>query len=305
MEKTDCLCIPWNMILDDSMFGHVYKFLILNLQEDSFEVIKNEDNDCQDGNPSISKWLEDFAENNRVHPDDVSAYRSFTSIEKIRKHFQQSHRYMYVRYRRKNPDKRWTWTTMDIFIYPQEKLDPDRLILIVRDIDSDYSRELTRQKNMETECNTDSLTGIHNRFSYINRCRELYETNQSVGVIYCDLNGLKFLNDNFGHEEGDRLIRQMAKTMVSAFRQNECFRIGGDEFVVLLADIEKENFEFRARAFEEYIEKKSGIFLLACSGFAWTQCGRDLEDAVKQAEKIMYQNKKIFHESESGSIVSR
>lgn len=305
MERNDCLCIPWNMILDGAMFGHVYKFLILDLINDTFEIVKNEDGYFHNTCNSISQWFEDFAENNCVHPDDIHAYKNFTSIEKIRRHFQQTRRYMYVRYRRRNSSGGWTWATMDIFILPQAEPDPEKLILIVRDIDADYSRELTRQKNIEVECNTDALTGIHNRFSYINRCRQLYETNQSVGVIYCDLNGLKFLNDNFGHEEGDRLIKRMAKTMISAFRQNECFRVGGDEFIVLVADIEKENFEFRAKAFEEYIEKKSENFLLACSGFAWTQNGQNLEDAVRQAEKIMYQNKKAFHQSEAGGTICR
>ena len=305
MNNEKFLEIPWSLILDDSMFGHIYKLLIVNLKDDTFKVVKDEDEIDTSLYNSISQWFSQFANKNKVHPDDISAYTNFTSIEKIKNHFKSTNRYMYVRYRRKTTGKKWKWSTMDIFIYPQEKIDPEKVLLMVRDIDEDYSKELTHQKKIENSCYMDSLSGIQNRLSYISRCRSYYETNQKVGVIYCDLNGLKYTNDRFGHEKGDQLIKEMAKMMISSFRQNECFRIGGDEFVILLADIEKENFEFRAKTFTDYIKSQSREFLIACTGYSWCEYGQDLEATIRSAEKMMYENKNVYHNSEEGQTYTR
>lgn len=304
MKAKGCLSIPWDMILEDSMFGHVYKFLIIDTESDAFEVIKDEDEDARTSE-HISEWFKSFAKNNKVHPDDVSAFENFTYLDRIKKHFSKSERYMYFRYRRKTNEKSWRWATMDIFIYPHHPIDRNKLILLVRDIDSDYSRELSRQKTIESNCNTDPLTGIQNRFAYINKCRDFYETKQSIGVIYCDLNGLKATNDKFGHDEGDKLIKEMSSIMISSFRRDECFRIGGDEFVILLSDIERENFMSRACTFDELIEKKSRNFLLACTGCSWCEFGNQLEGAIHRAEQMMYDNKKKYHQSTEGKLFSR
>ena len=297
--------IPWSLILDGSMFGHIYKLLIVNLSDDTFRVVKDEDENDVSSYSSISQWFSQFASRNKVHPDDISAYTNFTSLEKIKNHFKSTNRYMYVRYRRKTAGKKWKWSTMDIFIYPQEKPDPDKVLLIVRDIDEDYSKELTHQKKIENNCYFDPLSGIHNRLSYISRCRNYYETNQKVGVIFSDLNGLKYTNDRFGHEKGDQLIKEMAKMMISSFRQNECFRIGGDEFVILLGDIEKDNFEFRAKTFIDYIKSRSREFLIASTGYSWCEYGQNLEETIRSAEKMMYENKTAYHDSEEGRFFTR
>lgn len=306
MEKREYLCIPWNLLTEGNMFGKVYKILLVDLINDSYEVIKSDSSEKNDEHSaSLSERLKNFAVENNVHPDDVSAFSSFTLLEHIKNHFQKSRRYIYIRYRRKNRGNSWKWATMDLFVYPQEKIVWSKILLIVRDIDKDYSRELVRQKSVEANCFTNSLTGLQNRFSYITRCCEIMEDNLSVGVIYCDLNGLKFTNDNFGHEEGDKLLKNMSRMMTSFFRQNECFRTGGDEFIVLLSDIEKENFFSRVETFEEYIRKKSGKFLLASSGAAWIATADSLEVTVAEAEKIMYANKKLYYSTEEGKAFLR
>ncbi len=301
MEKSECLCIPWNLLTEGTIFGKVYKILLVDLLNDSYEIIKSDDNEDSGERPgSLSEWFKNFAVENNIHPDDVTAFSNFTLLDHIKKHFHKSRRYIYVRYRRKNYGNSWKWATMDLFVYPQKKVVWSKILVIVRDIDKDYSRELVRQKSVETNCFTDSLTGLQNRFSYITRCCEIMEENLSVGVIYCDLNGLKFTNDNFGHDTGDRLLKSMSRIMTSFFRRNECFRTGGDEFIVLLSDMEKENFFSRVETFEEYIKKKSEKILIASSGAAWTATADSLEATVAEAEKIMYAKKKLYHLSEEG-----
>lgn len=82
------------------------------------------------------------------------------------------------------------------------------------------------------------LTGLLNRRAYDNACKMLIG-NCQVGVIFCDVNSLKYTNDIFGHEAGDKLIKSFASILKNSFRNDETFRISGDEFVILLSTIDK------------------------------------------------------------------
>ena len=82
------------------------------------------------------------------------------------------------------------------------------------------------------------LTGLLNRRAYDNTCKMLIG-NCQVGVIFCDVNSLKYTNDIFGHEAGDKLIKSFASILKNSFRNDETFRISGDEFVILLSTIDK------------------------------------------------------------------
>ena len=78
----------------------------------------------------------------------------------------------------------------------------------------------------------DSLTGLGNRNAYQAACKRLAEEKISnIGVIYIDLNDLKFINDTYGHEKGDEYITSMSAIFSKHFRSSDIFRIGGDEFV--------------------------------------------------------------------------
>lgn len=304
MENENYLQIPWKVILDNSLFGEIYKFLIVDFETDSFEVIKSDDS-IYVQHQKFSEWLNLFVQNDGIYPADVQAFNSFVSMKNLREHFKKSSRYIYLRYRRKNSHKGWSWATMDLFAYPQDPIVSSKALLVVRDIDAEYSLELSRQKVLENKCNIDELTGIHNRYSYNNYCRNLMETKLSCGIIYCDLNGLKYTNDNFGHEEGDLLIKKMSRVLTSFFRQSECFRIGGDEFVVVLHDIERENFLNRVNVFVDSLNSMSADFLLASTGFAWCETSDKIEETVRIAEKNMYESKAKFHSSEVGKVICR
>ena len=116
------------------------------------------------------------------------------------------------------------------------------IMVYVRDIHDDYASELTRQKALEYFCNYDTLTGLHSRFCYNNFCRDFEEHGGVLAAIFADVNGLKFTNDTQGHEFGDQLITGFAERLGAQFGVNSCFRISGDEFVVLIENISREEF---------------------------------------------------------------
>lgn len=137
----------------------------------------------------------------------------------------------------------------------------------------------------------DHLTGFQNRNAY----NELLDRVQKqplnkVGVVFSDINGLKYTNDTFGHAYGDRLIANYADLIRLFFTPDQVFRISGDEFVIVCADTDELTFERCLRALEKEICRDGGE--LAALGYTWQQHCRDLQPPVRQAEQLMYIAKK-------------
>jgi len=134
----------------------------------------------------------------------------------------------------------------------------------------------------------DMLTHLQNRNSYMER---LYtwkkEKNEQVGGIYADLNGLKQTNDTQGHEAGDDLICGMAAALESVF-PGQAYRIGGDEFVILLRDIPKDSFEAKVQQLREELAQRQ---VSASIGTVWEQRPADVEAMMREADDQMYQEK--------------
>ena len=103
-----------------------------------------------------------------------------------------------------------------------------------------FINDITERRDMEERLKdlsiTDSLTGLYNRNFFEEEMRRLSDGHRlPMGLIVCDINGLKLINDTKGHEEGDDLLRSCAQVLCGSFRQSDIVaRIGGDEFVVLL-----------------------------------------------------------------------
>lgn len=139
----------------------------------------------------------------------------------------------------------------------------------------------------------DDLTGLLNRRSFDEQIKRLSEQDCNVGVLFSDINGLKYTNDNYGHAAGDKLIKEYSRTLLDNFRKEEVFRVSGDEFVVLLADINEEMMKLRS----EEIRNTYNIYDIspAAIGYAYgkaTYC----VDIVRAAETDMYREKELFYQ---------
>ena len=95
----------------------------------------------------------------------------------------------------------------------------------------DYSHEL------EQNAIHDQLTGCKNRTALAWAYNNDFDASQSVGIVMCDLNGLKRMNDSKGHLAGDQYICDAAKILCDCFGSENVYRIGGDEFAVVLTGI--------------------------------------------------------------------
>lgn len=138
----------------------------------------------------------------------------------------------------------------------------------------------------------DMLTGLFNRNRYMERVNE-YQKNrcENVGVAFIDLNGLKKINDWYGHEAGDRMIRKAASCILKLFPEDS-FRIGGDEFVIVMADILQPVFTSRIEDLRSSIQRQN---VSVSVGMLWKEHPEDLEDMLKQADALMYEEKEVYH----------
>ncbi|SFN73381.1 diguanylate cyclase (GGDEF) domain-containing protein [Pseudobutyrivibrio sp. UC1225] len=135
----------------------------------------------------------------------------------------------------------------------------------------------------------DELTDLGNRRSYNETISMLEGMDVSVGVCFIDINGLKNINDSYGHDEGDELIKETAGVVASVFKKKYCYRIGGDEFIVIIPNITKEHFEEEVSK----LRKKAKTISIA-AGAIWSDNARDMENLIDQADKLMYVDKEAY-----------
>lgn len=140
---------------------------------------------------------------------------------------------------------------------------------------------------------TDELSGLGNRNAYMKQLEEL-EANppQSLGVIFMDINGLKYANDHLGHAYGDDMIRSVAQGIHSFF--SGCgFRIGGDEFVVLYAIGSKVEFEKRLDKMKEYAQDE--CICDFSMGVNFCEKGVIVDDLIARSDEMMYEEKQFYY----------
>ncbi|HAV89674.1 GGDEF domain-containing protein [uncultured Eubacterium sp.] len=142
----------------------------------------------------------------------------------------------------------------------------------------------------------DMLTGVMNRNEMNNLIDKIYteDTNiTSVGVIFTDLNGLKTVNDQQGHTAGDNLLKNAARALEEVFNTKNIFRAGGDEFTVILTNINEEKIRQDVEDLSVVSERYGVCFSI---GSSFTEDNRNIKDALRIADERMYEDKKHYYE---------
>ena len=144
----------------------------------------------------------------------------------------------------------------------------------------------------------DLLTGVLNRNEMNNRVMQLNadsrKDRKNLGIIFADINGLKVVNDNEGHSAGDRLIKSAALILKEVFGEQEIYRAGGDEFMVLLRDTDLTTL----KSYEIQIKQKAEATNLVslAVGFCLEEDSQKIYDAMKTADVNMYEDKKLYYQ---------
>lgn len=184
----------------------------------------------------------------------------------------------------------------------------------------DYTKSVKQKKLLETmnkelkeknidlsiSSKTDELTQLLNRRGFMEYGQKLIFFSQEIDtdgvVFFADLDGLKRINDKYGHEYGDKAITGVAEVLKAAFRKMDIIgRLSGDEFGIIasgmdIAHIDKLREKIDAMC-ADYAEKHGLPFVLSVSlgACSFDYLNRDLNELLTLADKSLYEQKKIHH----------
>lgn len=141
----------------------------------------------------------------------------------------------------------------------------------------------------------DSLTEVKNRHA-LRVDISMHEYVANVGILYCDVLGLKQTNDLYGHLEGDNLIIRVAKCLQDCFRKNDVYRVGGDEFLIVCIGIDEEVFESKIKRLRESMPDYT---INLSIGSIWKEQTDNIDAMIAEADFKMYEEKRAYYLSNS------
>lgn len=163
---------------------------------------------------------------------------------------------------------------------------------------------------MNALANKDALTGIRNKTAYDNEFKRLEWNLESgiktFGFAMIDLNDLKQINDSYGHEQGNAAIKKLSYIVCHVFDHSPVFRIGGDEFVVILEKTDYNQIKSLIQEFNSQIEESTKDTSVepwervsAAIGYALydESLDRSVSDVFNRADKAMYVQKRLMKAS--------
>ena len=168
-------------------------------------------------------------------------------------------------------------------------------LYLIKEKERRHKRQLD---TMIDVANKDPLTGVNNHRAYINNEKRLTaelsnNPEHKYALVVCDVNDLKYVNDKYGHDYGDEYLCKACNIITDVYQNSKVFRIGGDEFVVLLEE-EYENRETLLKQIKDItlanINSDDGIVIAV--GMATNENHKNFNDVFHEADRLMYKNKK-------------
>jgi len=159
-----------------------------------------------------------------------------------------------------------------------------------------------RDEALERLSFRDTLTSLYNARKFLNTLKENTKENKAYSLIYIDLNDFKKINDNLGHDSGDQVLTIVARKISNCIRESDrAFRIGGDEFTVVLTGDHSAQFvesvisRIKESISRETVLKNGRLQIFASAGFSrYPVDGTNYEEIIKIADNNMYNDKRDF-----------
>jgi diguanylate cyclase (GGDEF)-like protein len=182
-------------------------------------------------------------------------------------------------------------------VMPGHEEDWSRVLIALTDITARKKAEAY----LEFLGKHDELTKLYNRSFYANEINRLERRGRyPISVIMIDLNGLKAVNDELGHQAGDGLLRRLGEVLGKATAGGHyACRIGGDEFAIIMPDVDEHGAEAMLDHLTELLAINNqyyGTPILAAMGRATASAEMRLEQVIRQADRAMYEAKKAYYD---------
>lgn len=175
-------------------------------------------------------------------------------------------------------------------------------------------REQSTSAHLAIKAQTDALTGIGNRAYFNEKTKKALEDAQknktTLGIFYMDLNGFKPINDTYGHDIGDEVLKEVALRLQKTLRSNDIIaRLGGDEFAFAIIPGVDDNFNLVAErivsAFDlPMLIKEHHLNVYGSVGICiYPQGGNSIDSLIKNADAAMYKAKALAKQKKKGAFV--
>ncbi|MBO4679158.1 MAG: diguanylate cyclase, partial [Lachnospiraceae bacterium] len=264
--------------------------------DEALDILKNVDDDAFDAilMDIFMPDMDGFDTTKRIRESKIMGMDTIPIIA-----VSVSHSYMDV--------ERATESGMNAYLYKPISVSQvsKALMYCMRDQANALQEKLNKSNRV---ANRDPLTGVRSVAAYMDKIEGLKEkvNRQEAGsfaLVECDLNGLKEVNDTYGHDIGDIYLVNCCRAICGVFRHSPVFRVGGDEFVVVLEDKDLEYrdklMDILKRTIEESYEKGDPIHgkVSVAAGLAVydPEIDKTVSDVLKRADTSMYNNKRVMH----------
>lgn len=298
----------------NALSGNYIAFYVVNLESDMYVEYDASDDFIRTGTPQEGNdFFEDSIQNARdaVYYEDYDRFiKHFTKKNILRTIiaeglFELTYRIMI------NEEPRYV--SLRAAIVNED--DENKLIIGINDVDARVKREqsqLSILKKASIKANIDSLTGVKNKHAYIDyeeilNKEILEEENLEFAIVMTDLNNLKEVNDNYGHQVGDEYLKNGCRIICETFAHSPVFRIGGDEFVVVVRGRDYEELDSlleRLHDHNKYIVNAKANWretgknvannVVIAYGAAQYTGERNVAAIFAKADHEMYQNKQLW-----------
>ena len=228
-----------------------------------------------------------------IHPDDLKKVR--TTLKK--RAFRKNEKY-HVEYRIRAKSGNWVWIFEDGQII---KWDEDGNPLKILGVERIIDERKRMEQQLRKYATYDDLTGVYNRRIAMTILEEKIKIasrkGEPLSVCFIDVNGLKRVNDTFGHQVGDDLLKNVAKFVKENVRESDVVcRMGGDEFLIIFPACTLENAELTwqnvKRSFNEFNRGEKAYKINVSHGCAQYSYESSTDDFIAMADKKMYLEKK-------------
>ncbi|MBQ7153845.1 MAG: EAL domain-containing protein [Clostridia bacterium] len=249
----------------------------------------------------MEKTGEDFFADSRkvakdlIHPDDQSMFLEAFTKENIVTALKERRAFT-LTYRMLLEDSTPIYVHMKI-TKMEDPGDP-HIVVGISNISSQILREEEHMYALRL-ANHDALTGVKSKYAYLSLEKEINQqisagTLSNLGVVFCDINGLKHVNDTFGHKAGDAYIKDACNNICTVFTHSPVYRIGGDEFVVILQGQDyRSRKRLVGRMIDISIDNLGTLNAVTACGLAefCKDTDRSLSAVFERADADMYKNK--------------
>lgn len=248
--------------------------------------------------PKLKSWLD------RVHPDDLTK-----TIETQREYIKSPARgdifECVYRFLDANGTYRWILGRGKV-----TKRDKNGQGIRVVGLHTDVTELRNAQENLVKLLHQDNLTQLYSRFYFDSILSNIGEKDYPISIIFCDLDGLKMVNDLLGHSDGDQMLINAASILRQATPPNGiAARLGGDEFAIMLCNTTETETENTVKRIQEKMEKYNEmpevLPTFMSIGIAISQYRTSIYKLLSRADEAMLNNKKIQGKSKRHILISR